>query len=74
MIIEGRTAFDMINKHDKKSLSTLCEEIDQLLGDGIPIAQLTEFCGVPGIGKTQMGYLIIFIIMFFNLFKKNEQK
>jgi RAD51-like protein 2 len=27
-----------------------------MLGGGVPIGKLTEFCGVPGIGKTQMGY------------------
>eukprot|EP01121_Diplochlamys_sp_Union-15-3_P004648 TRINITY_DN14839_c0_g1_i1.p1 TRINITY_DN14839_c0_g1~~TRINITY_DN14839_c0_g1_i1.p1 ORF type:complete len:147 (-),score=17.80 TRINITY_DN14839_c0_g1_i1:88-528(-) len=27
-----------------------------MLGGGVPLGKLTEFCGVPGIGKTQMGF------------------
>jgi RAD51-like protein 2 len=26
-----------------------------MLGGGVPVGEVTEFCGVPGVGKTQMG-------------------
>jgi RAD51-like protein 2 len=38
-----------------KRIITFCPELDTILGGGIPTGQITEFCGVPGIGKTQLG-------------------
>lgn len=38
-----------------KRIITFCAELDTILGGGIPTGQITEFCGVPGIGKTQLG-------------------
>jgi RecA/RadA recombinase len=29
--------------------------MDKMLGGGIKIGQMTEFYGMPGIGKTQLG-------------------
>ncbi len=29
---------------NNKSVFTLCEDIDKMLGDGVPIGQITEFC------------------------------
>ena len=34
---------------------TFSSEIDAILGGGVPLGQITEFCGAPGVGKTQMG-------------------
>lgn len=34
---------------------TFCKTLDRILGGGVPIGQITEFCGVPGVGKTQLG-------------------
>lgn len=28
--------------------------MDAMLGGGVKLGQLTEFCGVPGVGKTQL--------------------
>ncbi|CAI2175917.1 7497_t:CDS:10 [Funneliformis geosporum] len=37
-------------------ISTSCEAMDQMLGGrGVPIGKITEFCGAPGMGKTQLG-------------------
>lgn len=36
-------------------LSTFVKDLDLLLGGGVALRQLTEFAGVPGIGKTQLG-------------------
>lgn len=37
------------------SIITFCREIDQLLGGGIALGELTEIAGSPGAGKTQWG-------------------
>lgn len=42
-----------------KSIITFSRSIDKLLGGGVPLGQLTEFCGVPGIGKTQMAMQLV---------------
>jgi RAD51-like protein 2 len=34
---------------------TFCERLDDMLGGGVPSGKITEFCGAPGIGKTQIG-------------------
>ena len=51
----GKSALDLLNVR-KESVFTFCEEIDKTLfgGGGVPVGQMTEFCGVPGVGKTQM--------------------
>ncbi|XP_070571509.1 DNA repair protein RAD51 homolog 3-like [Ptychodera flava] len=36
------------------SVITFCEELDDILGGGVPMTKITEMCGVPGIGKTQL--------------------
>jgi RAD51-like protein 2 len=39
----------------QRRIITFSPEIDSILNGGVPVGQVTEFCGVPGIGKTQMG-------------------
>jgi len=41
---EGKTAFEMITQTENRFVRTLCEDIDQMLGAGVPVGQLTEFC------------------------------
>jgi len=54
--LEGKSAFELLQKEESRSaILTFSQTIDNMLGGGVPIAKLTEFCGVPGIGKTQMG-------------------
>lgn len=38
-----------------KRIVTFCSELDTVLGGGVTLGQITEFCGVPGVGKTQIG-------------------
>ena len=38
----------------RKPISTLSHGIDRMLGGGVPLARVTEFCGIPGSGKTQV--------------------
>jgi RecA/RadA recombinase len=36
------------------SIITFCRNLDKLMGGGVPLGQITEFVGIPGIGKTQL--------------------
>ena len=38
-----------------RRLITFARELDTLLGGGVPLRQITEFAGAPGVGKTQLG-------------------
>ena len=40
-------------------ISTGSTLLDQLLGEGLEGGKVTEFCGLPGVGKTQLGYALI---------------
>ncbi|XP_049851146.1 uncharacterized protein LOC126325483 [Schistocerca gregaria] len=37
------------------SIITLNQDLDRILNGGVQLGRITEFCGMPGIGKTQMG-------------------
>ena len=37
-----------------RHIVTFCRSIDQLLGGGISLGQVTEIAGMPGVGKTQL--------------------
>ena len=37
------------------SIRTGAAGLDGLLGTGVPVSKLTECCGAPGVGKTQLG-------------------
>eukprot|EP00850_Spirogloea_muscicola_P016020 SM000127S26636 [mRNA] locus=s127:144054:146389:- [translate_table: standard] len=39
----------------RKRILTSCQELDRILGGGICPQEVTEICGVPGVGKTQLG-------------------
>jgi len=55
---KGTSALELLNK-PIEGIVTLSQALDQLLGGkGVRVAQVTEFCGVPGIGKTQLGMQI----------------
>lgn len=51
---EYKNALDLLGTK-KSHIITFCKEIDEMMGSGIPCGSLTEFCGLPGIGKTQFG-------------------
>ena len=36
------------------TIITFCKPLDSILGGGIPLGEVTEICGVPGVGKTQL--------------------
>ncbi|XP_071790472.1 DNA repair protein RAD51 homolog 3-like [Asterias amurensis] len=48
------TALEML-QYEKASpaIVTFCEDLDEMLGGGVPLSKITEICGAPGVGKTQ---------------------
>jgi RAD51-like protein 2 len=46
------------NHRNDRPIVTFCEQIDSMLGGGVAIGEITECCGEPGTGKTQMGMQI----------------
>ncbi|CAH1231070.1 DNA repair protein RAD51 homolog 3-like [Branchiostoma lanceolatum] len=51
-----KTALDMLQEEREQGcIITFCSALDELLGGGVPLTKITEFCGAPGVGKTQMG-------------------
>ncbi|CAH1802160.1 unnamed protein product [Owenia fusiformis] len=49
------TAFDMLqNEESQQCIVTFSEQLDNMLGGGLPVCKITEFCGAPGAGKTQI--------------------
>ncbi|XP_055848074.1 DNA repair protein RAD51 homolog 3 [Episyrphus balteatus] len=51
----NKSAFDCWSEEAKdRSIITLCKQLDACLGGGVPPKVITEFCGAPGTGKTQM--------------------
>ncbi|XP_041349752.1 DNA repair protein RAD51 homolog 3-like [Gigantopelta aegis] len=49
------TALELLySEQSLPSILTFSEEMDTMLGGGVPLAKITEFCGAPGIGKTQI--------------------
>jgi len=52
----SKNAYDLLQQEQSSgSIVTFCEKFDDMLGGGVPIGKITEFCGAPGIGKTQIG-------------------
>jgi RAD51-like protein 2 len=55
-LIVGESALGRMEKESSQlSIITFSQEIDSMLGSGVPLGKVTEFSGVPGIGKTQIG-------------------
>lgn len=43
-------------EQEESGIPTGCRELDEMLGAGVPLGKMTEICGVPGIGKSQLVY------------------
>ncbi len=41
-------------KHPRRHIVTFCRSIDDLIGGGIALGEVTEIAGMPGTGKTQL--------------------
>ena len=54
----GISALDLLKAEQlQKYIVTFCAKFDSMLGGGVPLGRITEICGVPGVGKTQFGYV-----------------
>ncbi|EGG20183.1 putative DNA repair protein [Cavenderia fasciculata] len=54
---EGVSALDhLVADAQPQNIITFCRELDNMLGGGIPLQRITEFCGAPGVGKTQLAF------------------
>ena len=52
----AKSASELLREENEKlPIYTFCQELDDLLGGGVAVGEITELCGCPGIGKTQMG-------------------
>lgn len=54
------SAYDVLS--EEKSflpISTSCNALDDILGGGITLSKVTEICGCPGAGKTQLWYYVL---------------
>ena len=53
----SQSALDMLkNESNFQNIITFCERMDAMLDGGVPVKKITEFCGAPGVGKTQIWY------------------
>ncbi|CAH3110472.1 unnamed protein product [Porites lobata] len=56
VILGSKNAYDLLQQEQSSgSIVTFCEQLDDMLGGGVPVGKITEFCGAPGVGKTQIG-------------------
>ncbi|CAD6996195.1 unnamed protein product [Ceratitis capitata] len=59
------TCFDIWRQEiETPRIVTLCKELDDKLGGGIAAGFITEFCGGPGCGKTQMCFQLCINVQF----------
>ena len=66
------SALEMCQKASSlRPIITFCKSLDKLLGGGVQIGQITEFCGVPGIGKTQLGIQLALDVQIPEIFTGN---
>mmetsp|Transcript_11824 Transcript_11824/g.17349 ORF Transcript_11824/g.17349 Transcript_11824/m.17349 type:complete len:352 (+) Transcript_11824:187-1242(+) len=51
---QGSTALSLLQSRKQRSIITFSKSVDNMLGGGISLGELTEVCGLPGAGKTQL--------------------
>ncbi|XP_034264367.2 DNA repair protein RAD51 homolog 3 isoform X1 [Pantherophis guttatus] len=53
--VKKRTALELLEKEQTQGfIVTFCSALDDILGGGVQLTKITEICGVPGVGKTQL--------------------
>lgn len=51
----GQSALALLQEEESRgSIVTFCAKLDEMLGGGVPLGKITEICGAPGLGKTQL--------------------
>lgn len=54
----GLSALELLKaEQEQPFIVTFSSKVDEMLGGGIAVGKITEFCGAPGIGKTQFRYV-----------------
>lgn len=52
---QGQSALQLLKaEQDQQFIVTFSSKVDEMLGGGVAMGKITEFCGAPGIGKTQL--------------------
>lgn len=53
------TALELLEEEQAQGfIITFCSALDNILGGGVQLTKITEICGAPGVGKTQLWYLV----------------
>lgn len=51
----GQSALELLKVEQLQGyIVTFCAKVDAMLGGGVPLGKITEVCGAPGVGKTQI--------------------
>ena len=59
----GVSALELLQQEGVEgSIVTFSAGIDEMLGGGVALGKVTEFCGAPGLGKTQIWWVYVHII------------
>lgn len=55
-VLSSSTALELLQKEEEelRTIVTFSSQLDAALGGGVPVGRMTEVCGVPGVGKTQL--------------------
>ncbi|NXD18781.1 RA51C protein, partial [Nothocercus nigrocapillus] len=49
------TALELLEQEQAQGfIITFCSALDNILGGGVQLTKITEICGAPGVGKTQL--------------------
>lgn len=57
--LAGISALELLERERLEgSIVTFSAGIDGMLGGGVALGKLTEFCGAPGLGKTQIWWVL----------------
>lgn len=61
----GLSALELFKaEQEQPFIVTFSSKVDEMLGGGIAVGKITEFCGAPGIGKTQFRYDLLTSLQF----------
>ena len=53
-VLPGVSALELLQcERVESSIVTFVPGVDEMLGGGVALGKVTEFCGAPGLGKTQ---------------------
>ncbi|XRB02549.1 DNA repair protein RAD51 [Pycnococcus provasolii] len=54
-LLGAQSALQMLEREEtRRHVVTFCRTLDDVLGGGVALGEVTEVCGVPGVGKTQL--------------------